>query len=166
MEGGTGRTRRELIGLDHPVQTKAGAGSLAGDRTEARMKVFLLALAGTALLGGCVQETGTASASAQEGRSDCFNANTVDTFSARGDEAVDVRVSANRYYRLELTSFCPNVDWSQRIALRTRGGSSWICRGMDAEIIVPDRGLGPERCLVTRVRRLTDAEVEAARRGD
>jgi hypothetical protein len=134
---------------------------------EMKMKIVMLSLASAALLVGCTaEEADTASASAQSDRSDCFSADTVNGFTPRGDEAVDVQVGARRHYRLELSGFCPDVDWSQRIALRTPGGGSWICRGMDAEIIVPDRELGPQRCLVTSVRRLTEAEVEAARQSD
>ena len=52
------------------------------------------------------------------------------------------------------------VDWSFRVALRTTGGSSWICQGADAEIIVPSPN-GRQRCLVSDVRPLTPAEVAA-----
>ena len=75
----------------------------------------------------------------------------------------DVRVSRNRQYRLTLAGYCPDVDWSLQIALRTRGGSSFICAGLDAEIIVPST-TGPQRCAVTEVRRLTPEEIAAGRR--
>jgi hypothetical protein len=42
-----------------------------------------------------------------------------------------------------------------------RSGSSFVCQGFDAELVVPNPGLGPQRCLVSSVRRLTDAEVKA-----
>lgn len=131
-----------------------------------RSAALIPMLAAAALIAACAaEEPEAASASAQaRGQSDCFYANNVDGFTPRGEEAVDIRVGPNRHYRLELGGFCPDVDWSQQIALRNRGGSSWICRGMDAEIIVPTPGIGPQRCLVTDVRRLTEAEVEAARR--
>ena len=93
---------------------------------------------------------------------DCFSARSVNGFSPVGRDAVDVRVGANRRYRLTLGGYCPDVDWSLRIALRTRGGSSFICDGYDAEILV--RGpTGLERCSVTAVRRLSFKEVEATR---
>src|SRR6186997_1628459 len=64
----------------------------------------------------------------------CFLASQVNGFTPRGNDAVDVRVGANRSYRLSLAGPCPDVDWSFRLALRTTGGSSWICQGADAEI--------------------------------
>ena len=93
---------------------------------------------------------------------DCFNAGTVSGFTPEGDRAVVVRVSRNRQYRLELAGYCPDVDWSLRIALRARGGSNWVCAGGDAEILVPST-IGPQNCLVTGVRRLSREEIEAAR---
>ncbi|MGQ0590026.1 MAG: DUF6491 family protein [Sphingosinicella sp.] len=93
---------------------------------------------------------------------DCFNAGTVNSFTPEGDRAVVVRVSRNRQYRLELVGYCPDVDWSLRIALRARGGSNWVCAGGDAEILVPST-TGPQNCLVTAVNRLTPEEIEARR---
>ena len=92
----------------------------------------------------------------------CFLASNVNGFTPRGNDSVDVHVGANRDYRLTLTGVCPEVDWSQRVALRTTGGSNWICQGADAEIIVPSP-TGRQRCLVSDVRPLTAAEVEANR---
>ena len=73
-------------------------------------------------------------------------------------------VGAGRTYRLELFAPCQDVNWSQRIAIRSRG-SSWICTGnsLQAELIVPD-AIGPDRCLVNSIRRLTEEERNAARR--
>ena len=34
---------------------------------------------------------------------------------------------------------------------------------MDAELIVPEPGIGPQRCFVQSVRRLSDAEARALR---
>jgi hypothetical protein len=94
---------------------------------------------------------------------DCFSARSVSGFSPAGREAVDVSVGANRHYRLTLGGYCPDVDWSLRLALQTRGGSSFICAGYDAEILVQGP-TGLQRCSVTEVRRLTPEEVQARRR--
>lgn len=94
---------------------------------------------------------------------DCFSARSVNGFNPVGRDAVDVTVGANRHYRLTLGGYCPEVDWSLSIALRTRGGSSFICAGHDAEILVRGPG-GLERCSVTAVRRLSPEEIEASRR--
>lgn len=125
---------------------------------EASIALLLAAAAAAAYAGA------PASAEAPRAQArDCFSARSVNGFNPVGREAVDVRVGANRRYRLELAGYCPDVDWSWRIALRTRGGSSWICQGMDAELVIPSP-TGPQSCLVTSVRRLTPEEIEAARR--
>lgn len=123
---------------------------------------LLVATAGLAVAAGCAAGQTTAEAPRSE-RRDCFSANSVSGFSPVGRDAVVVRVGASRQYRLELAGFCPDVDWSWRIALRTRGGSSWICQGMDAELIIPSPS-GRQSCLVTAVRRLTPEEIEESRR--
>jgi len=92
----------------------------------------------------------------------CFLASQVNGFTPRGTDAVDIHVGANRFYRLTLAGVCPDVDWSFRVGIRTLGGSSWICEGADAEIIVPSPN-GRQRCLVTDIRPLTAAEVQASR---
>jgi hypothetical protein len=75
---------------------------------------------------------------------------------------VHVKVSASQVYELELFGDCPDVDWEQRIAIRSTGGSNWVCRGLDAELIVPSP-IGPTRCPVSTIRRLSDEEVQAWR---
>ena len=141
-----------------PVQSIEGAVTM-----KALPLILLSFPIGMVAAASCVDSRSADAAPAATSGRDCFNARNVFSFRAYRDDWVDVRVSANRRYRLELTGVCPEVDWTQRIALRTRGGSSWICQGFDAELLVPSP-TGPQRCPVTSVRRLTPAEVEAARR--
>lgn len=122
---------------------------------------LLIAVTGL-VAAGCASGQSTGEAPRTPTR-ECFSARSVHGFNPVGRDAVDVRVGANRRYRLELVGYCPDVDWSWRVALRTRGGSSWICRGMDAELIIPSP-TGPQRCLVSAVRRLTPEEIEDSRR--
>ena len=117
-----------------------------------------------ATLAGCAQQTAPAPATATSGARDCFSARSVNGFTARDDDTVDVQVGARRYYRLELAGVCPNVNWATGVALVSRGGTSFICQGLDADLVVPNPGLGPQRCLVSSVRRLSDAQVQALRR--
>jgi hypothetical protein len=123
---------------------------------------FIIPAVGAALLVGWVAAGEPAAARAERPAPRCFLASNVNGFTSRGRDAVDVHVGANRYYRLTLAGYCPDVDWSLRVGIRTRGGGSWICQGADAEIIVPSP-TGPERCLVTDVRALTPAEIAANR---
>ena len=117
------------------------------------------ALLAACALAGCAQETGQPAAAASGGR-ECFNARSVSGFTAVDDDTVDVQVGSRRYYRLETAGVCLNVNWVNGVALVARSGSSFICQGFDAELVVPNPGLGPQRCLVNSVRRLTDAEVK------
>jgi len=130
------------------------------------MKISIIPLTVPAL-GGAMIVAWTAvgapaAAPASRAASQCFLASQVNGFTSHGDEWVDVRVGANRAYRLNLAGPCPDVDSSLRVALRTRAGGSWICQGADAEIIVPSP-TGTQRCLVTGVRPLSPAEAAAGR---
>jgi hypothetical protein len=131
------------------------------------MKTLLIPFAvpsiGAALTLAWAVGSQPASAIAERPAPRCFAASTVNGFSSHDRDSVDVHVGVNRSYRLSLTGYCPDVDWSQRVGIQTRGGGNWICQGADAEVIVPSP-TGPQHCLVSDVRPLTPEEVAAARR--
>jgi len=130
-----------------------------------RAALALLAVcAGIGVLGACAA-SGEPSAAAQNDRRECFHADQVNGFDAIDDDTVDVSVGASRAYRLELFGACPDVDWSQRIGLRATGGSAFICRGIDAELIVPT-AIGAQQCQISSIRRLSDEEIRAKRERD
>jgi hypothetical protein len=89
----------------------------------------------------------------------CFWTRDVSNFSAADDRTVYIRVGVKDIYRLDLFSPCPDVDWTQKLAIESRGGSS-ICTGLDATLIVPSQ-IGTQRCMVRTVTRLTPEEVAA-----
>jgi hypothetical protein len=89
----------------------------------------------------------------------CFTSRDVTGFNALDDRTVNLRVGVRDVYRLELFGACPEIDWTNEIAIQARGGS-WICSGMDAVIIAPST-IGPQRCMVRSIRKLEPAEVEA-----
>jgi hypothetical protein len=89
----------------------------------------------------------------------CFYTRNVDGFAAPDDKTVYVRVGVRDVYRFDMFGPCPDLDWNQRLALVSRG-SSWICSGMDAEVITHSP-IGPQRCPVRSVRKLTPVEVAA-----
>ena len=98
-----------------------------------------IVLAALGSLGAaCAMQGPPAQAAGPTPARQCFLARQVNGYSPVSDDVVDVQVGANHYYRLELSGACPNAEWSHRVALRTTGGGSWICQGLDAEIIVPD----------------------------
>lgn len=89
----------------------------------------------------------------------CFWTRDVNSFSAVDEKTVNVRVGVRDYYQFEMLGRCPDVDWSNEIALISRNGSS-ICSGMDATIVTKS-SLGPQRCAVKAVRKLSPEDVAA-----
>ena len=125
-----------------------------------------LILAGFAALGivaACAAQPGPRPLSTQTSGRQGFLARQVNGYTPVSDQAVDVQVGANRYFRLSLDGSCPQSAFSQRVALRPTGGGDWICQGLDAEIVVPFAG-GPQRCLVNDVQPISKAQWLADRR--
>lgn len=89
----------------------------------------------------------------------CFWTHQANGFAAADDKFVNVRVGVKDVYQFEMFGRCHEVDWQNKIALVSRGGSS-ICTGMDADIVTPT-SIGPQRCPVRAVRKLTPEEVKA-----
>ncbi len=87
----------------------------------------------------------------------CFQADRVSGFEPVDNTTVRLRVGVKDTYEATLLGYCPDVDWTQRIALRSVSGSSMICTNdaMGWEILVLDRpGIGPDRCRVRAIRKL------------
>ena len=94
----------------------------------------------------------------------CFWTRNVTSFAAPDDHTVYVRVNSHDVYKFDLMGSCPDVDWNQRLALVSRGGSN-ICSGMDAEIVTHATGLGRQRCPVQHMQKLTPEEIAALPKG-
>ena len=124
-----------------------------------RTIIILLASAGAALAAGCMANRAPP---AQMAGRQCFNAGQINSFHAVDRDTVYVTAGVRRMYQLEIVGVCPDVDWTQRIGLRSTSGSSWVCSGLDAELLVPSPS-GLQRCPVVGVRALTAPEVEAYR---
>ena len=92
-------------------------------------------------------------------RDNCFHARNVSGFRAMDDKTVYLRVGVRDIYRLEVMGRCPEIDWSQRLALVSRG-SPWICSGLDADLVAPSP-IGPQHCPVHTLRKLTPREAAA-----
>jgi hypothetical protein len=122
-----------------------------------KMKIALAALmvltaAGPALARSPVEPQ-------QKPQRQCFWTRNVNSFAAVNENVVNVRVGVRDYYQFEMFGRCPDVDWANRVALVSKG-SSTICTGMDAEIIT-QTPIGPQRCPVRNIHKLTPAEVAA-----
>lgn len=123
-----------------------------------------LALAAVSLIAvGATAQTATAKSpledtGAKSGRQ-CFWTHQVNNFAAADDRIVNVRVGVKDVYQFEMFGPCQDVDWSDQIALISRGGSS-ICTGLDAEIVTRS-SIGPRHCPVRNIRKLSAAEIAA-----
>lgn len=115
--------------------------------------------AGLLALGGCAapRAVATAELGARPDRQ-CFWNHQVNSFASADNRIVNVRVGVRDVYQMEMFGPCHDVDWSQKIALVSRSGS--ICTGFDAEIVA-ESPLGPQRCQVKNIRKLTPAEIAA-----
>jgi hypothetical protein len=93
-------------------------------------------------------------------RHQCFYTRNVTSFAAPDEHNLYVRVGVRDVYHFEMFGPCPDIDWNQRLALVSRP-SSWICNGMDAEVITHAIGLGRQRCQVRDMQKLTPTEIAA-----
>jgi len=126
------------------------------------MRQFMVLAAFAAVLGaGTTANAADAPAKAHRPANQCFLAQDVDGFTRVDNQNVDVTVGPRNVYRLTLFSPSPDIDWSMRIGLEARG-SSWICSGLDATVIVPS-DIGPQRYPVTKVRKLSPDEIAQSR---
>ncbi len=123
---------------------------------------------GAALLGlAALSGSWAASAVAQDRQpsagKQCFYSRNISSWAPVDRSTVNLRVSVNDVYQLKLLGDCPNIDWVEGIGLEHRG-SSWICTGLDAELLVPQPGGGrsfPIRCPVSSIRKLSKEEARA-----
>ena len=127
-------------------------------------KRHLLALAAWAatLTAACMMSPEQPAEAAQGQPRQCFNVSQVNGFHALDRDTVQVTVGANTIYELKLFGSCPDIDWTENVGIRSTGGSSWVCDGLDAELFVPSP-IGVQRCQVTSLRRLNPEEVQATR---
>ena len=93
--------------------------------------VMALSAAPAALAG-----SPTEAAAKPVARSQCFWTRQISNFASDDDRIVNVRVGVKDVYQFEMFGRCDEVDWAQGIAVRSRG-SSYICSGLDAEIVTP-----------------------------
>ena len=114
-----------------------------------------LAAAAACADSGAGPQIRTASA---EGRS-CFRSADVTSWAAGDRTTVNLQVGIRDYYQIKLLAPCGDIDFSQRIGLRSRG-SDFICSGLDVEVIAPNN-IGVQSCPAVSLRRLTAEEVSA-----
>ena len=123
------------------------------------------AAAGLAALAACAETGGTESSGSQATARTaprCFHANNARNFRSVNATTVHLRVGSRDFYRLDLIGPCPNLDFSLRLGLQTRGGSQ-VCTGsgLGTNIIVRGPSGGAQRCAIRQITALTPEEVAA-----
>lgn len=116
-------------------------------------------LVAACLAGGLATSATAATTPKPASAHTCFWTRDVNNFQAQDDRTVNIRVGAKDVYQLTLFSPAPDIDWAQHIGIESRGSSS-ICSGLDATIIVPS-SIGPQHYPVTTVRKLSPQDVAA-----
>lgn len=122
-----------------------------------KTSLTLLALAAAAIAGQANAQTSPSKPSAPQ--RDCFYSRNIDGFTAVDDQTINIRVGVRDVYQLKLFSRSTDIRFADGVALVTRGGS-FICSGLDADIVVPGPA-GPQRYPVTSIHRLTPDEFAA-----
>ncbi len=119
---------------------------------------LVLALALSATAAG--PPSGAAAATPYRGPA-CFWSRNIDSFAAPDDRTLYLRVGVRDVYELRLFAPCLDVDWTQHLAVRSRG-SSWICEGRNSNVeIFSPSPIGHQRCVVDSVRKLNPDEIAA-----
>src|SRR5690606_26149204 len=101
------------------------------------------------LLAACATPPDQAAGPASSGRQ-CFRPADVTGFRPVDRTTVIVSVGPRDRFRLDLMAPCPDVNWSERIGIRSR--TMRVCTGLDAEIVAPS-SIGPQTCPVRMVTR-------------
>ena len=134
-------------------------------------KILTAALLGTALLitgaAGVVQAQtpqGVAAKKALSARTDCFFNRQVRNYTtANDDKTVYVRAGKDSY-RLETFGRCTDLSNALEIGFDSYPTSS-ICSAQDVTLLVQS-SMGPQRCAVRTLEKLTPEQVAALPKGD
>lgn len=96
---------------------------------------------------------------AEKAGKDCFRTRNIQGYAAADDDNIYIRVGVRDVYHLAMRGRCPNIEWNEGVAIVSHG-SAWICTDRDAEVITRTR-IGPQRCPIESIRKLTPEQVEA-----
>ena len=128
-----------------------------------------MAIVAAVLASGCAGANGAADTDMAAARSpdaerSCFWPSAVNGFTDAGRDRVYVHTGPNDVYLFEIFGTCPDLNFTEKLALKTRG-SGMVCSGLDVDLIVPST-IGPQRCPVRMIHKLSEAERAALRNGN
>jgi hypothetical protein len=105
-----------------------------------------------------------ATSSTAASRNSCFFNRQVSNFTARDEKTLYLK-AGREVYRLDMFGRCMDMDTALDLGLDSRPTSS-ICGAQDVTVLVHTSNLGPQRCAVRTLTRLSPAEVEALPKRD
>jgi hypothetical protein len=120
---------------------------------------------GLAALVGCAETSTDPNSAGSQGAARaaprCFRAADARSFRSVNSTTVNIRVGRRDFYRLDLLGPCPDLNFSMKLGLQTRG-SSQVCVGSGLGTNIVVRGSrGPTTCPVRQITALTPEEVAA-----
>lgn len=128
-------------------------------------RLIITALAVPLAVAGCATAERDAPADTADRQApSCFFLSQVNGFNdapdiRNGSDRIIVNVGVNDKYLFETFGSCPDLNWTQAIGFDQRGPGR-ICQGLDVDLIVPT-SIGPQRCPVRMIRKLSEAEIDA-----
>jgi hypothetical protein len=97
----------------------------------------------------------------QAPKNECFFTSQFQNWRAAGDRTIYIRLSSNRYYRLDMAARCPALTFPDPVMVNTFRGPS-ICSPLDWDMrISQGPGSIAMSCIVSKMTRLTPTEVAA-----
>jgi len=128
-----------------------------------RTTMIVAGLAGATLLSASAAVPAAAAPQGGGAGRSCFWSRNISSWTEAGDRTVNFRVGVNDFYQLQLVNDCPDLRFAEAIGLETRGGSNFICSGLDVNVIVPRSVTHtiPQRCMGSSIRKLSPEEVAA-----
>ncbi len=142
-----------IASFKSPIRVMALAGGLVA------------VVLGTTVVSAPVKAMGTSPATTggmtkkPEGRP-CFHADQVNGFNTIDRETVILTAGVRDRYLVKVMGYCPDLDSSFQIGIRSRG-ASFVCGAGDADLIVRDPIRGANECRISDVRKLTEDEFKA-----
>ena len=100
----------------------------------------------------------------EKSTSQCLLVRNINNYNAVDNQTLYVRVGVNQIFRFDLFKDCLGLTFRQSLTIRSTGASGWICSPLAAQVSYVRGGI-PQRCPVTAIHKLTDAEVAALPKG-
>lgn len=129
--------------------------------------ILAAALGATTLIAGASVTAATAGEkqNQQAKKTDCFFNRQVRNYTTADDDKTMYVRAGKDSYRLETFGRCVDLSNALNVGLDSHPSSS-ICSAQDVTIVVPSSSMGPQRCAVRTLTKLTPAEVAALPKGD